>query len=62
MRTVKAKIVVDQRWLACFLDDYRDPETSTIDTKGIKFYSGDRKHIVDILEQIYQQDLEQQNI
>ena len=60
MRTVKAKIIIDQRWLSYFVNDSRDHETSVIDVENIKIYSGDKEQIIDILEQIYQQDLAQQ--
>ncbi len=60
MRTVKAEIIIDQVWLEVFLSDNRDHRISIIDYAEVKIYSSDKEQIIDILEQIYRQDLEQQ--
>ncbi len=63
MRTVKAKIVVDQTWLADFLSNNRSPRTQLVYPEAIEeSTSTDKEYIIDILEQVYQQDLEQQSV
>ena len=56
MRTVKAEVIIDPIWLVAFLK----PKYALIEIDAIVIEYGDKEQIVDILEQIYQQDLEQQ--
>ena len=56
MRTVKAKIIIDQVWLEEFLN----PTYAIVNARAIEVTEADKEQIIDILEQIYQQDLEQQ--
>ena len=56
MRTVKAKIIIDQVWLEAFLR----PRYAVIEVEAITIGEADKEQIINILEQIYRQDLEQQ--
>ena len=56
MRTMKVEIIVDPIWLVAFLN----PKYALIETDAIVIEDSDKEQIVDILEQIYHQDLAQQ--
>ena len=63
MRTVRTEIVVDQGWLSYFLERGKvsgDPTVNPSWFEAIDVTRHDLGNIVDILDQIYQQDLEQQ--
>ena len=56
MRTVTVEITIDQVWLETFLK----PKYAIIVADAIVIGDADKEQIVDILEQIYIQDLDQQ--